>query len=348
MKKNWSSLFMILKIALTYVGAVIGAGFASGQEIFEFFVQYGDKGMIGLFGAGVLFILGGIIFLKLAQHFNINTYYEIFYRILGKRSGFIVDVIYILFILGSVSVMLAGSGTIFQETFGVRYSVGVLITLLVVIITIFAGVKGILMVNTFLIPILMLVIIYTCLSYLGSDLIETIGTLSPIRTFPWYLSGMMYVSFNVFLSMALLVTIGSKVKERRSLTLGGFLGGLLLMILLLMMGYTMISFFSEISYVEMPMLIIASYSGDVLHIIYTIGLWFAMITTAVAHVYAFIQRVSPLLRLSYYNSAMLTVVIVLPLTRFGFANLVRYLYPLYGLVALGILVMMIVKSVRGY
>ncbi len=335
---------MICKIAFTYVGAVIGAGFASGQEIFQFFVKYGREGMIGLFGAGVLFILGGVIFLKLSKHIGVELYYQIFYKLLGKRSGFVVDLIYIVFTLGSISVMLAGSGTIIKEALGLRYSIGVLLTLLVVMVIIFAGVRGILIANTFLIPFLILVIVYTCLSYLFTGLVEVEEIVSTANTIPWYLSGMMYVSFNIFLSMALLTTIGSKVKDQRILTLGGIVGGFLLMVIMLAMGFVMYSFFSEIRFAEMPMLVIADYSGGNLHLIYMLGLWFAMITTAVAHVYAFIQRIIPLFRLSQYNSAMLTVVVVLPLTRFGFANLVQYLYPFYGLVALGVLGMMLVKG----
>lgn len=38
MNKNW------VKIASIYIGTVIGAGFASGREIIEFFGIYGLKG----------------------------------------------------------------------------------------------------------------------------------------------------------------------------------------------------------------------------------------------------------------------------------------------------------------
>jgi uncharacterized membrane protein YkvI len=103
-------------------------------------------------------------------------------------------------------------------------------------------------------------------------------------------------------------------------------------------------FAGQISNAELPMLTIAGYSGSVLHFLYMIGLWVAMITTAVANAYGLIQRVMPLFQLSYYNAAMLTVVVVLPLTRFGFANLVAYMYPIFGMISLGVLVWMGVKA----
>ena len=38
----------ILKIVFVIIGTVIGAGFASGQEIYLFFFSYGIKGLIGI------------------------------------------------------------------------------------------------------------------------------------------------------------------------------------------------------------------------------------------------------------------------------------------------------------
>jgi uncharacterized membrane protein YkvI len=37
-----------LQVAAAYVGTAIGAGFASGQEIMQFFVRFGHKGIWGV------------------------------------------------------------------------------------------------------------------------------------------------------------------------------------------------------------------------------------------------------------------------------------------------------------
>ena len=149
MTQNRSEFAKLWKIAFTYVGAVIGAGFASGQEINQFFVQYGKNGMLGMLFAGLLFMVCGVVFLSLAERFQVTNYYQIFYELIGKRWGVGVDMIYTLFTLGSISVMLAGSGGVFQEVLGIRYSVGVLITLGVILLTVAAGIEGVLWLNTF-------------------------------------------------------------------------------------------------------------------------------------------------------------------------------------------------------
>lgn len=337
---------MVWKIAFTYIGSVIGAGFASGQEIYQFFVRYGKEGTVGIFFAGLLFIAGGVVLLQLSQRIQVEHYFEAFYNLLGKRAGFVVDLTYIVFIMGSVSVMLAGSGSIFQEVLGIRYGVGVLITLALVMVTVGAGVRGVLLMNTLLIPVLIVVILYTSLSHLAGPLLQVSEVPEVSANLPWYVSGTMYVSFNIFLAMALLVNIGSEVQNTRVLTWGGILGGSLLMIVLMAMAGALFLYTEQIRFVEMPMLELAGLSGPVLHVTYMVGLWIAMITTAVANVFGFMNRVMPLFKLNYYNCAMLTIIVVLPLTRFGFANLVRYLYPVYGVVAIGVLALMAVRAWR--
>lgn len=48
-----------VRIGLTYAGTVIGAGFASGQELLQFFASYGWFGLLGVCVATILFTVFG-------------------------------------------------------------------------------------------------------------------------------------------------------------------------------------------------------------------------------------------------------------------------------------------------
>lgn len=65
------------KAIFVIIGTIIGAGFASGQEIYSFFNVYGENGIIGITISSS--ILGMVIFnvLKNANKFNISTYMEL-------------------------------------------------------------------------------------------------------------------------------------------------------------------------------------------------------------------------------------------------------------------------------
>ena len=51
----------IISITLVIIGALVGAGFASGQEIFSFFYVYGKN---GIFGIIIMCLLMGFLIYK--------------------------------------------------------------------------------------------------------------------------------------------------------------------------------------------------------------------------------------------------------------------------------------------
>lgn len=64
----------ILKTIFVIIGTMIGAGFASGQEIYLFFNRYGTMGILGLI---ISCTLAGIIIYKVFQIVKIKKYIHI-------------------------------------------------------------------------------------------------------------------------------------------------------------------------------------------------------------------------------------------------------------------------------
>ena len=54
-------------LAFTYVGCFLGAGFISGQELWQFFGAFGNWGYVGFVLAALLFTVIGILFVRLTQ-----------------------------------------------------------------------------------------------------------------------------------------------------------------------------------------------------------------------------------------------------------------------------------------
>ena len=57
-------------IALAFIGLVVGAGFASGQEISQYFVAFGISGIWGAVIAGVVMAAAGLATLELGSYFQ--------------------------------------------------------------------------------------------------------------------------------------------------------------------------------------------------------------------------------------------------------------------------------------
>lgn len=78
----------ILSVVCGYAAAVIGAGFASGQEIISFFVKYGKYSIIGVLLSCIIFSVFAYAVLSVCVEKNIETYSDYlnnFFRLYKKN-----------------------------------------------------------------------------------------------------------------------------------------------------------------------------------------------------------------------------------------------------------------------
>ena len=64
----------VLKVVFVIIGTIIGAGFASGKEIYLFFYKYGTLGILGIIISGGL---TGFIIYKTLTSVNQNAHQNI-------------------------------------------------------------------------------------------------------------------------------------------------------------------------------------------------------------------------------------------------------------------------------
>jgi uncharacterized membrane protein YkvI len=65
------------KIAATYIGTIVGAGVASGQEVLQFFSAFGIIGIWGIALATFLFFLFGYMILRIGRALSATAYVEV-------------------------------------------------------------------------------------------------------------------------------------------------------------------------------------------------------------------------------------------------------------------------------
>ena len=70
-----------LSVAFAYVGVIVGAGLASGQDLLQYFLSFGAVGLIGIAALGVLNIIFGVVALQLGSYFRSGHHDEVFERI---------------------------------------------------------------------------------------------------------------------------------------------------------------------------------------------------------------------------------------------------------------------------
>lgn len=114
----------ILKVVFVIIGTLIGAGFASGQEMYVFFFSFGIKGFIGILISSIF--MGIVIYqtLKILNKYEIKNYKEFLEILLSKNKNTniknIVNLLVNTFILVTFFIMIAGFGAYFEQEFSIN------------------------------------------------------------------------------------------------------------------------------------------------------------------------------------------------------------------------------------
>jgi len=330
-------------VAATYIGTVVGAGFASGQETLRFFAAYGRAGLLGIALATVMFCAYGSLILGLGRRLGARSHSEILRHVCGEHLGRVMDALITLFVGATLAVMVAGGGAVFTEQLGIPRPVGVLITAMVTGATVLAGMRGIVAANAVVVPVLTLTVAGLTFSSINFHGLLPMLTralpwpgLAPVKS--WFVATLLYAGYNLVLSIPVLGPLGAEVEDRRALWLGALLGGTALGILGAGIKLAVGAHLPEIGRWEVPMLYLARLHSRPVQWIYTAILWAEIYTTALGCAYGFAVRTAEVLRIHYRTVVVAVTAGALVGSGFGFSRLVAVLYPVFGFVTLIVLV----------
>lgn len=341
MNRRKGDFLLLAKVITTYIGAVIGAGFASGQEIMQFFILHGREGLLGAALATVLFAyLGGLV-MFLSIKMRSGSYMEILSFLLGNRAGKFMDFLNLIMLLGGLCVMMAGSAAVFGEQFGLPSRAGIWVVAALTSLVILGGLDGVLTANVVLVPLKFLAVVVISLAAIiaaGSqnDLVVAQHQATGGVAGHWALAGFLYASYNIVVPVAVLSSLGRSVPLKLGVT-GGVLGGLFLGLAVFLVAMAGLAYMPEAASFQIPLLYLAGNLGHGLKWVLGFLIWLAILTTAIADAHGFASRLAPAGGFRYRLSGIGACFLVLPLSGYSFAGLVRFLYPLFGYAGLVLL-----------
>lgn len=324
------------KIAAVYIGTVVGAGFASGQEVLQFFNAFGREGLLGIAAALALFFFFGYSVLLLGRNLKARSHMDIVRFTNGRAIGALVDLIITVFLFGGFAVMIAGAGAIFEEQFHVSSVWGTASMALVSLITVYSGTKGVLSANSAAVPFLLLSILFVSVYMLATNPVSAgdiqISSRLTGAAPNWITAAVNYASYNLVIAAAVLAPLGAKTQDKRTLLRGALLGSLGLGVGILGIYFCIFTNAASASAVEIPMIGIAGSISSVFRLLFAFVLLAAVYTTAVGNLYGFIRRMpvkdGPFLskpRLMVFTTAAAFCV-----GQLGFSKMVKTLYPAVG------------------
>ncbi|MGG0654936.1 YkvI family membrane protein [Rummeliibacillus pycnus] len=324
-----------IEIAGAFIGVIVGAGFASGQEILQFFTGFGWWGVVGTAIATVLFAFLGMNLTTLGSRLNATSHKEVVYKICGKYLGAVVDFVITFFLFGVAVVMFAGAGSIFENQFGISAMYGSLAMLIVTILTLMFNVQKIIAIISAITPFLMvLVVIIAGYSIFTTDLtavqMDKLAKQQNSGASNWILGALLYVSYNIAAGASMLTVMGGQEKDEKIARRGGILGGIGLGLLILLINVAIFTKLDQVGGTDMPMLVLATKISPILGVLMSIALLGMIYNTAVGMLYAFSVRIVPA-RSKHFNWVVWVIgAIGFGLSFVGFIKLVGTVYPAMG------------------
>lgn len=341
-----------IQIALAYMSVVIGGGFASGQEVLQFFTGYGLIGIVGTLVSGVLFAFLGMQIARMSSQMQANSHKEVLYKLFGTRIGLVVDVVLSFFLYGVGVVMLAGSGSIFTQEYNLPPLFGGVLMTVLVVATLCLHVTRIInlisAVMPFLLAMVLIITTYSIFNYNAS--VETLDAVARENnetvTGNWFVGALLYASFNIAVGFPMLAVIGGMTKQPKAAAVGGVLGGLGLGALILLLNIGLFANINQLQGIEMPSLALSARISPILSVVMSIALVCMIYSTAVGMFFAFSARFAKPDSRRFKVVSAVTVCVGLGLSLGGFSKLVGTVYPLLGYVGFALILAIAFSWVR--
>lgn len=340
---------LIIQIATIFIGSIVGAGVCSGRELNQFFASYGIAGFLGLILCGLLYILFGKIIISISTLNKVKSYNEFVDLVCPKMVARFINIILTLFLLSSTSIILAGSGSIIHQHFGVPKWVGFLIMIGCSSLFLRKNTKGLFEVNGIVVPTLLIVMSVIFFAYIfknPSHITYSYMFLIPRQKSNIFLSSLVYVSFNLLTIIGVLVPLANEIQKPKEITKGIVVGSVVLTIMSMYIMFLMlVNPFLPKMY-EVPLLAVAAQLGKWLQLCILGVMWLEMFSSQVSNVYSLSHFMENKFDIKYNIGIFLVVAVAAPFSVIGFAKLVEFLYPLYGVLSLVFLVYCVIFYIK--
>ena len=333
----------IISITLVIIGALVGAGFASGQEIFSFFYLYGVYGVVGIILMCILMYILiyktlKIIYLKKID--NYNEFLKLFLK--ENKANKIINIIINILLLFSFFIMVAGFGAYFEQELGINRLFGSFLFSFLCAIVFFLDIKGILKISNIVVPLLIIFIIF-----IGIKNILNIQDIKLIRTKNnWIMSSILYTSYNLILLIPVLISLRKQISKEQNIKYIAFFSSIIINILAILIFMLMAEWnLIDLEKQEMPAIYIVRNKFFEFRNMYAFIILASIFTTAISVGIGFLQNISKNKK-SYTQYFIIMCITSLFITKIGFSKVMNFIYPVFGYFGIMQIVLILTRKLK--
>ncbi len=346
---NWKD---IIAFGGAIMAFMIGAGFASGQEVLQFFVGFGLWGSLGAgLIAMILFSWFSASIMEDGRKLQLDDPNAIFAYYCGPAIGKFFEwfVPALLFLV--VSIMISGAGATVAEHYGANPNIGRVAMAIAALATVLLGLKKLVRIIGYIGPVIVVFTIAMGLLSIAQNpagiaasnqVIETLDV--PKAASNWVFAGVLYAAFAVVGLMPFIAGIGKQAKNAKDTLYGGIFGGVAFMAGAMILSTGLLANLADVYDKQIPSLVVASKLFPLIGSIFALLLLAGIYTTAVPMLWTACNRITTDESSTKYK---ITASVIILISYFGgqlqFGRMVGIVYPSTGYMGILLFAGMIYK-----
>ena len=333
------------QLALSFTGMFLGAGFVSGQELWQFFACFGPIGLLGFVGTVVIFFYVNYATLRLVQ----VTGQEDMGRMLTwgdhPRLRAVVSAMQCLLLFGVSIIMIAGAATLIHQLTGLAPWLGGLLFTLVVVLVAMLGMHGLVATFSLLVPVTTvcaLILGVVTLAAGGFQFAPAHGSVSTLVPH-WIVGFLTYAAYNLFGCISVLVPLAKFIPEEKTVR-RGLTGGSVLLVVLAWSIIAALAAQPAAGLHDLPMSVLAGQLHPLLEAGYGLLMGFGMFSACLAAITAAVNQIALRWRKAAVKHKPFTTILLFSaysLSLLGFGNLIGVVYPIFGYASVPFLICLV-------
>lgn len=340
-----------LSAAFAYVGVIVGAGLASGQDLLQYFLAYGAIGLIGIAALGVLNVIFGAVALQLGSYYRSDNHDVVFEQIARPALRRIIDVVLVFSAFTMGFVMLAGAGANLEQQFGLPSWAGGALCAVLVVLTAFLNFDRIMNVIGVFTPIIMVAITVLMIYSLVTPHASVAELDAAARNVTPALPNLVFSTLNYFAlcvvgGIAMAFVLGGSILRIGEARRAGHIGGVLIALVL---GADAVALYLNVDRIwnfDVPALEIARSVHPAFAFGYTLVIFALIYNTAFSLFYSTARRFSGGSTTRLRIVLIAVVAVGYAVSFMGFKKLVGVMYPIIGWLGVALLVILAVGWLR--
>lgn len=341
----------VITVAMAFVGLVVGAGFASGKEILQYFVGFGVQGMWAVTLALIIFGIAGFAILQLGSFFLASDHNRVLTEVSPPITSRFFDILITITLFSMGFVMIAGGGASLNQQFGIPVWVGSAIITVLVILVGMLDVDRVTTIIGSITPFIIVLIVgaaiwsYTHVDYSFAqlnDMALEIGSTLP----NWWISAANYVALALAMAVSMSIVMGGQIRDPRVAGRGGMLGGIIYGLLILISSSALFAQIDKVGHSDMPTLMLLTSIHPTFGTVMAFVVFGMIFNTAIGMYYALASRFSKGDPKRFRIWLISMALVGFAISFVGFETFVNYLYPVIGYAGMLLILLLVVHWVR--